>query len=359
MFPHAQLGLVQEIAQARGLDTVILRSPAALSWMTGARWHLQHDLHATTFDLVITGLDGGEHGVQVVTNVIEGPRLRAEELSGLIGHWDVRELPWTTPRPQALPTGPRVGADLPLAGMVDLGPDLARVRRVLTPGQVARLTALVHDAAAIVGLEASRSHPGEREWDVAARVRAALVAAGMEPVVCLVGSGERLDTVRHPLPTERRVTARLMISISARRHGLLAAITRCVRWADGVGERRYLDLLKVESGFLAASRPGRTLAAAFADGIAGYAAHGFAADEWTRHHQGGFTGFAPRELLATPDTDEPIELGAAVAWNPSAWGWKVEATSLVTAAGARPLDLCPGWPVVEVDGRTRPAILHL
>lgn len=359
MYPDAQLGLVRQVAQARGLDTVILRSPAALSWMTGARWHLQHDLHATTFELVITGLDGGQPAVQVVTNVIEGPRLKAEELTALVSHWEFRELPWATPRQQALPRGPRVGADLPLPGMADLGADLARVRRVLTPIQVARLTALVHDAAAIVGLEACRSHPGEREWDVAARVRAALVAAGMEPVVCLVGSGERLDTVRHPLPTERRVADRLMISVSARRDGLLAAITRCVAWTDPVGEDRYLDLLQVEAGFLAASRPGRTLAEAFTDGIAGYAAHGFVADEWTRHHQGGFTGFAPRELLATPDTAEPIELGAAVAWNPSAGGWKVEATSLVTAGGARPLDLCPGWPVVEVAGRPRPAILHL
>jgi antitoxin VapB len=81
-----------------------------------------------------------------------------------------------------------------------------------------------------------------------------------------------------------------------------------------------------------ATRPSRTLADAFADCRRFYAEEGFP-DEWTLHHQGGMTGYASREVIATPQTRQEIEVGQAFAWNPSITGAKAEETFVLIEAG--------------------------
>jgi antitoxin VapB len=81
-----------------------------------------------------------------------------------------------------------------------------------------------------------------------------------------------------------------------------------------------------------ATRPGRTLADAFDDVRRLYAETGFP-DEWRRHHQGGITGYASREVIATPYTQVEIEPGMAFAWNPSVTGAKAEETFVLTESG--------------------------
>jgi hypothetical protein len=82
-----------------------------------------------------------------------------------------------------------------------------------------------------------------------------------------------------------------------------------------------------------ATRPGRTLADAFEDCTRFYREAGFAG-EWERHHQGGLTGYASREVIATPSSDHVIGEGQAFAWNPSVVGAKAEETFVLTEAGA-------------------------
>lgn len=88
-----------------------------------------------------------------------------------------------------------------------------------------------------------------------------------------------------------------------------------------------------------------------------YAAVGFGADHWRGHHQGGMAGYDGRDPRATPETDQPIDIGQAFAWNPWAPGVKVEDTMLLTASGLEVLSVDPAWPTVQVDGRDRPDVL--
>ena len=80
------------------------------------------------------------------------------------------------------------------------------------------------------------------------------------------------------------------------------------------------------------TRPGYTLAGAFAECQRFYAEAGFP-DEWKLHHQGGLTGYASREIIATPHTHQEIQLGQAFAWNPSVRGTKAEETFVLTESG--------------------------
>jgi antitoxin VapB len=67
----------------------------------------------------------------------------------------------------------------------------------------------------------------------------------------------------------------------------------------------------------------------------------------------------PREFPAFTSSDLVLQASMAVAWNPSGDGCKVEDTSIVTAAGVRPVVSDPEWPQLEVGGRLRPGILVL
>lgn len=90
-----------------------------------------------------------------------------------------------------------------------------------------------------------------------------------------------------------------------------------------------------------AARPGRSFADAFADCRRFYAEAGFP-DEWKLHHQGGMTGHASREIIATPETDQEIHVGQAFAWNPYITGAKAEETFLLTEAGPEIITRLPG-----------------
>jgi antitoxin VapB len=146
--------------------------------------------------------------------------------------------------------------------------------------------------------------------------------------------------------------------ICARRKGLIASVTRLVSFGDMSADMNdtYRRLLNVEAAFLDATKVGATLAEAFTAGQSSYLANGFARDEWTKHHQGGSTGYLPRDFPAHEKTPQLIGLYNAIAWNPSAEGLKVEDTVVTTASGLEVITHDPKWPSIEIAGRSRPGI---
>ena len=93
-----------------------------------------------------------------------------------------------------------------------------------------------------------------------------------------------------------------------------------------------------------------------------YSEAGFAG-EWQWHHQGGAAGYEPREYVATPESQDAVQIGQAYAWNPSVAGTKSEDTILVTGSGPEVLTATADWPDLPVaagDGvYARPAILEV
>lgn len=357
----AQVRAIAAVASRRELHTVVLRDPLTLSWLTGARWHVQHSLHNPCFDLVITDLDAPEPVLLVVTSVIEGSRLMETELDHLADDCEVLQVPWTQDRSTQLPRGPGVGSDVRHPERLDISAELAPIRRQLTPEQRRTLRELTRDAATCLSRVARTVVPGQRERDIAARIHAELVGNAMDPLVCLVGVDDRLVRHKHPLPTDERFRYRAMLSAGVRRSGVCTSVTRYV--STGALSRAeasaYRRLLTVESAFLDATQAGARLCEPLLAGARAYGDAGLDAGEWTRHHQGGIAGFAPREVIATPQSPDVLIEGTAVAWNPSAEGWKVESVTLIDTAGPRLIAEDPTWPTVEIDGRPRPAVLEL
>jgi Xaa-Pro aminopeptidase len=339
----AKRARVLELLDRRRVPAVVLRSHTAVAWyLDGARTHVS--LAGDPIAAVVVRPDGDE--VRAFAN--EADRLLAEELgdgSGL----DVVRVPWHDP---LVPSG------LDALEEADAATELRAARASLLPGELARYRALCREVAEALTDAALAASPSETERAVAARLAGDLAARGIDPLVILVAGRARLAH-RHPLPTGSPIGDRAMLVVCGRRHGLIANATRWVRFGpadpgEADATRRILD---VEAAFLDATVPGATLGEVFAAGAAAYAAHGFDADEWRTHHQGGAAGYAGRDPRAVPGASDLVQPGQAFAWNPTAPGAKVEDTVLIGPGGVEVLTVDPRWPTVGVASRRRPAEL--
>jgi len=68
---------------------------------------------------------------------------------------------------------------------------------------------------------------------------------------------------------------------------------------------------------------------------------------WTLHHQGGPTGYRPREFRATAESIQVIAPEQAFAWNPSITGTKSEDTVLAREPAPLVLTVSMEWPVIS------------
>jgi Xaa-Pro aminopeptidase len=348
---RARLDAVRE---AHGLDELVLRDPANLAWyLGGARVHVVPDVP-------ILEVTVGRAGEELRTSVIESPRLLAEELGSAAP--PVRALPWWEPLDAATHTAHAPdarGSDRPRRGELDVAGDLVTARAALTDPEIERFRAVCRDTAAATGSALRTARAQESELDLAGRTARALYERGLEPVVLLVAGAGRLPLHRHPLPTAAPLGERAMLVVCGRRHGLVCAVTRMRAFTPLTPAERatYAGLLGVEAAFLDATRPGTRIGDIVAAAAAAYAGHGFAADEWHNHHQGGAIGYATRDYLADPATDHVAQADQAFAWNPSGGGFKVEDTVLAAAHGVEILSPDPEWPAITAGGRQRPDVL--
>ncbi|MFK4789711.1 M24 family metallopeptidase [Microbacterium sp. ZW T5_56] len=334
---------VLDILDGTGTGAVWLTSPAALSWyLDGSR--VQVGPLGDPVLAVRISPDGDR--VRVFTN--EADRLIAEELpAGL----DVEHVPWHGTLVDAAPDDADERA---------LAAELRAARGVLLPAETERYARLSTDAATAMTAALAAADPAESERAIAARLAAELWQRGIEPVVLLVAGEGRLPH-RHPLPTAAPVGSRAMAVVCGRRHGLIANLTRWVRFRPATAAERDANtrIRDVEAAFFTASVPGRSFGEILATGATAYERAGFAADEWQRHHQGGAAGYNGRDPRATPGLDELLQDGQAFTWNPSAPGAKIEDTVLISAGRVRVLTLDPSWPTSRHEGLERPDELEL
>jgi antitoxin VapB len=294
--------------------------------------------------------------IVVVTNKIEAPRLKEEELSG---EEELIIINWFEGREAQLPKGERIGVDGAESDRVNLQTEIENLRRSLNDYEINRLKDIGADAAAALGEAMLDIDPDMTEVEVAGEIAEELWERNLEPVVLLVAGESRIRKFRHPLPTSAEIGSTAMGVVCARRKGLIASVTRIVHFGEIPTEMKetYQRLLNVEAAFLEGTKVGATLAEAFKAGEVAYLKEGFARDEWTKHHQGGPTGYLPRDFPAHEKTPQLIGLNNAIAWNPSAEGLKVEDTVITTTSGLEIITVDPNWPTQETAGRKRPAIV--
>lgn len=212
---------------------------------------------------------------------------------------------------------------------------MATLRRTLDPDAAEQLRAVGRDTTEALAEAALAVAPGVNELELAAEIAASCRRRGLSSPVLLAAADDRIAGYRHALPFGATIERRAMLVVSAERGGLYANLTRFVELEEPTAEltRRQNAADEIlERMRLEATRPGSALADAFAACRGFYRDAGYP-DEIRLHHQGGLTGYASREVIATPDTRHVIGVGQAFAWNPSIAGAKAEETFVLTESG--------------------------
>lgn len=352
---------VRHLLMQHGLEALLLQRVSSFAWATcGAASFVNTATTHGEACVLIT-----PRGRHVITNNIEVARLEEEEQLGLQG-WQMKVAAWNERQTavEELAGDWRLGADSPFRGAADLTIEIARLRAHLTPEEDDRFREVARQCSEAMGEAARSVKPGHSERQIAGRLASECEGRGVQAIVNLVGTDERIARFRHPLPTEKVLARYAMLVLSGRKWGLTCSLTRLIHFGPLPDDlkRKQDAVARVDAIMIGGTRPGRPVKDIFQDAVTAYEAAGFA-DEWRNHHQGGAAGYEPREYLATDDSVETVAAGQTYAWNPSVSGAKSEDTILVGEASNEILTATSGWPTlpIPVHGETlpRPAILEV
>jgi len=352
--------VILDLLDKHDLDALLLQRVSSFAWVTcGAASYINTASSIGGAKLLIT-----RNSRHVITNNIEATRLEQEEQLKKQG-WDFRVTPWYSSQDAAntLSKELRVGTDWAAPGMLDLSAEIARLRTQLTPDEDLRLRMLGRLCAAAMEAAIRSIKPGQTEHEIAGILANESNQRGVQAIVNLIATDERIYLYRHPLPTSKKLDRYAMLVFCGRRGGLICSMTRLIHFGklDIDLQRKAEAVARVDATMIGATQPGKTAGEVIKEGIAAYDREGYA-DEWQLHHQGGPVGYEPREFIATPRSEEPVNIGQAYAWNPSITGTKSEDTIVVGEHNQNEVVTeIDGWPMIEIEvfGKTvrRPSIL--
>uniref|UniRef100_K3WD78 Peptidase M24 domain-containing protein n=1 Tax=Globisporangium ultimum (strain ATCC 200006 / CBS 805.95 / DAOM BR144) TaxID=431595 RepID=K3WD78_GLOUD len=369
---HKKVADVRQVLVELNLDGGVLSYAHNFAWLTGGGRSFIN--MATEGGVGSLYVDASQ--VVLITNEIEGHRLINEEFNGLQGEIKLHEYPWYASHnaievAKQLAKSDRVEVDTTSTAFADR---INVLRATLTEHEISLFRSLGKDCGRIIGEVARSVRPSMTEWEVAAQLSEKSWVVGITPIVVLIAADERIDAIRHPLPTNKRVKNKVMLVLCGRRAGFVLSVTRMVYITTTPNATVPTDLLRrhdaatyVDAVVIAKTVPGAVASDLFKAIQDAYREKGFDG-EWKLHHQGGCAGYQSREWIANPALQCVVGANQAFAWNPSVTGTKSEDTVLIqaTAAGKvthEVLSESPDWPLIKhtVDGVTvaRPGILHL
>lgn len=338
---------VLEAVSRRGFPGVVATGAPTVRWLLCGRGR------PVVFGEAAYVVAVGEEGTTVLHPDIESSRVEIEERLEELGV-RVETFPWHE-GPGAVLAEVAHG----FASEDDLADELGRLRRELRGVELDRYRAAGRDTATAMVETLAGLRPETSELEAAAALGAACLARGLSTPVLLAGGEGRQEVHRHPIPTAAPLGGHALLAVTAERQGLHVSITRIVSFGDPPDqlESRVRAAAEVDAAMLDASRPGTPVSEILGVAAAAYERLGFP-DEWRRHHQGGITGYAGREVFATPEDETRLSRSAAVAWNPSvAGGGKSEDTALATETGLEVVTRTPELPELDLGGPPRAGIL--
>jgi len=338
---------IRKILSESNFDAIEITSQANFSYISGGRGFIGLASTVACGSLLIT-----QEKVVLISENIEIDRLYNEQLDA---HPQVEKqsFPWDKPQKRAL-IMEELTKNLRLASENDLAAELFSIRTVMTPYDIDQMKQLSLESASILENICKTLTPGMTEYELAGQISKALWEQNIEPITILIGFDERALSYRHPVMNGAKLKNYALIGICARRNGLITSISRDVLIeADKAMMEKHTKCAYVNAAFLDNLEIGSTLGQVYQKAVAVYAKEGYPGEE-KFHHQGGLTGFIPRELKAMSESMHRIRENELYAFNPTLQGAKVEDTVLVTKEGIVNLTDTGNYTYVdiEINGKT-------
>jgi Xaa-Pro dipeptidase len=299
----------------------------------------------------------------LVSNV-DSQRLFDEELDGL--GFQLKEWPWHSGRAKLLADlcqGRRVASDRAQEPCKPAGDRLAHFRRTLTPYEQACFRALGQVVGHALEATCRTLNPGDTEREVAGHLSHRLIHRGTQPIMLSVAADGRSRVYRHHGYTAAPVTQYVVLSVTARKYGLFVTASRSVAFGslEPTYRREHDSACRVSATYVASSWPDAVPRQILGTARRVYRVTG-AEHEWLLSPQGHLTGRAAVELSLTPQTEELLQAGWAIAWTAAVGAALSCDTILTTDDGPRTLTIAESWPLkrIRVQGAefVRPDILQ-
>ncbi len=354
---------VREFLDSKGYYALLLKRQANFSWMTCGGLNLV----GITTEMGATSLLLFREAKFVISNNIELPRMMEEEALSAQG-FEFKSFEWHEDNEMGivrqLVGDGRLASDVPFPGADVLTEEIARLRYSLTPQEVDRYRWLGGKVSESLEKVLQEARPGQKECEVVGKLSQELWRQRIDCVTLMAAADERIWRFRHPIPSEKAIEKYFMLSVNARKWGLIVSLTRFVHFGSLPMElrTRYLANVEIDCIFMAATRPGAWAKDVLFQGIRAYKDKGYP-EEWRLHHQGGATGYTGRDYRANLQTMELIQENQPFTWNPSKTGTKSEDTIMATREGPCMITFPVTYPVLEfhVGGVSfkRPDILEI
>jgi len=353
---------VRAFLEQNELSGLLLKRQANFSWMTAGGLNLVGiTTEVGAASLLITG-----DSKFVICNNIEAPRMMEEEALETQG-FTARSFPWHDEQEvsivKELVGKGRLGSDVPFPNAKVLVEEIARLRYSLTPEEHERYRWLGEKVSLALERTLMETRRGDRESEVVGRLCNQLWSNRIDPVTLMSAADDRISQFRHPIPTEKKIENYLMVSVNARKWGLIVSLTRFVYFGKlpQALKDKYKANVFIDCTFMANTRPGIPARDVLKKSIQAYDKAGYGG-QWRLHHQGGSIGYTGRDYRTNFNTPDIVQENQAFTWNPSITGTKSEDTIVATSRGPEMITKPMIYPTitVEVEGVpfTRPDILE-
>ena len=289
-------------------------------------------------------------GRWIVCSNADSQRLFDEDLDGL--GFQIKEWPWYAGRDAFLSEfskGRNFASDFPFQNCKVVGGSLRGERRTMSDYDRACCRALGLIVSHSLEATGRTMSPGETEREIAGQLAHRLLHRGAYPLNVMVSADGRSRTYRQAAFTSTPIRNYCVLSVAARKYGLVVMASRSVTFGSPADayRRDHDAACRVSATYIAGSWPDAVPKQILATGRRVYQVTG-AEHEWQLAPQGCVTGRTAVETSFTPNLEELLQANWAVSWFPSVGSALSCDTFLVTEEGPKAITAIENWPLKRI-----------
>jgi len=326
---------VIDLLNAEGLDGLYLTKQSNFAWITAGSSNTVTLCTEAGVATILVTRDGERYAF---TDAVEENRLKEEQQLEELG-FKVISQAWYEQKNQEfvekiMGSLDKVGSDVPFGSARVITEKINPLRYSLTHNEICRYQYLGDHMSSALETYMLTLKPGMTEYEVTGGVANAIWPEGIDQVLFLIASDERILKHRHAIPTGKKVEKSLMISCNGRYKGLITTTTRMVYFGDAPVSllEQFRVTVDVENLMIEATKPGVDELIPHLVGKKAYEDFGFG-EMYYKHHQGGAQGYYNRDYLVSEVKHRVTLMNQCYCYNPAIDGTKSEDAFIATENG--------------------------